>query len=209
MLFGKKSPRDEAIRDAEKALKQLAKTQRKERKEAERALDAARKGEQVARFKDARLFTDRVESANDTVPLVPGMRAEVEVTGSVAVVQSKYTLKDALTGDKNVKSRRLLGPKYGDEVERTLDSRTVTLIIETDRAGLVLTCKPDDETAAREFAQQVRIRASDGPDAADARDVAVRGAEKTLAELDHRHSDQRTEQTTRLDALRAPACQSP
>jgi hypothetical protein len=198
VLFRKKSPHDEAVRDAEKALKQVQKAQCKEVKDAERALDAARQGEEVAKFKDARLFKDRVEKGKETVPLLPGMRAEVEVTGSVAVVQSKYTLKDALTGDKDVKSRRLLGAKYGDEVERTVDTRAVTLTIETDRAGLMLTCKAEDEGAAREFAQQVRVRASDGPDAATARDEAVRRAEQALAELQRRHADQLAEQERSL-----------
>jgi hypothetical protein len=110
VLFRRKSPQEQAIREADSALKQLRKTHRKERKEAERALDAARKGEQVARFNDARLFKDRVEKGNESVPLVPGMRAEVEVTGSVTVIPSKYGVKDAFTGDKNVKSSRLLGP---------------------------------------------------------------------------------------------------
>jgi hypothetical protein len=84
----------------------------------------------------------------------------------------------------------------------------VTLIIEADRAGLMLTCKPDDEAAARKFAQQVRVSASDGPDAAKARDIAIRAAEQALAELEERHTDQLTEQSTRIDELRSPASES-
>jgi hypothetical protein len=181
VLFRKKSPKEQAIRDGEKA-------HRKERKAAERALDAARKGEEVAKFKDARLFRDRVEKGNETVPLVPGMRAEVEITGSVRTFQGKLGFFDELKGEQ-IKSHRLLGPKYGDQVEKTVDDRTVILTIETDRAGIMLTCKPADEAAAREFAQKVRVHAAGGPDAAKARTDAVGAAEQALAELDRHHAD--------------------
>jgi hypothetical protein len=207
LLFRKKSPHEQAIRDEERSLKRLHKTHRKERKEAERALDSAREGEQVARLGDARLFKDRIEKGSETVPLVPGMRAEIEVTGSVSVVSSTYTTKDSFRknflGDASVQSQRVLGPKIGQQVERTVDTRKVTLTVETDRAGLVLSCQPGEETAAREFAQKVRILAADGPGAANARDIAVRAAEQALAELDRRHSDQVAEQATRIDELKS------
>lgn len=143
------------VGQAQATLGKAEKTQRKRVSILEKELARARDPEKLDGFWStkgwAKLYEDRVETSKGTIPLTPGVLADVNTSGNLAI-GGRSTLTRMGTG------AIVAGPLgfmvgMAAKKDRKVDTRELYLIVQSESGGgAVVACSPDQGEKVRQFA---------------------------------------------------------
>ena len=189
-----------AVGQARAALGKAEKAQRKRVSILEKELARAREPEKLDGFWStkgwAKLYEDRVETSKGTIPLTPGVLADVNTSGNLAI-GGRSTLTRMGTG------AIVAGPLgfmvgMAAKKDRKVDTRELYLIVQSESGGgVVVACSPDQGEKVRQFALNLMGAARLAPQASEARRQAITSAQRRALQRGESKHPQRGLRTAR------------